>query len=130
MHEEEHIERQPTLRVTTTPNDANQKGDIFGGWLMSKIDIAAAIEARLRAKGPVATVAVKELEFIKPLFVYDLVSFYTELESVGKTSISIKVDVFARRFHGEDMETVKVSKAILIFCAISEPGVKRLVPTE
>jgi len=130
MHEEDHIQQQPTLRLTTLPNDANQKGDIFGGWLMSKIDIAAAIEARLRAKGEVATVAVKELKFIQPLFVYDLVSFYTKLESVGKTSLTIKIDVYARRFDGGEYNTVRVSEAVLVFCAISEPGVKRLVPPE
>lgn len=97
MHELEPHDKQPTLRITTRPNDANSSGDIFGGWLMSQIDIAGSIEAKVRAKSAIATIAVKELLFLKPLFVYDLVSFYTELVSVGTTSITVKIEVFATR---------------------------------
>lgn len=128
MHEVEHIDKQPTLRVTTMPNDANAAGDIFGGWLMSQIDIAGAIEAQVRAKGAVATISVKELIFHKPLFVYDLVSFYTELTHVGNTSIEVAVEVFARRMRSGEYETLKVAWATLVYVAISKPGVKRLVP--
>src|SRR5437660_11710168 len=80
---------QPTLRVRTRPNDANASGDIFGGWLMSQIDIACAIAAAKATNGPVVTVAVNSLTFIKPLFIYDLVSFYTKVEKIGTTSIQI-----------------------------------------
>lgn len=128
MHDQEHLEKQPTLRVTTMPNDANASGDIFGGWLMSQIDIAAAIEAQVRAKGAVATVSVNELVFHKPLFVYDLVSFYTELLHVGNTSLEVGIDVFARRMRGGEYQTIKVAWAKLVFVAISTPGVKRRVP--
>lgn len=128
MHEVEPHDRQPTLRVRTTPNDANQLGDIFGGWLMSHIDIAGAIEAKVRAKGNVSTVAVKELLFIKPLFVYDLVSFYTSIEKVGNTSITVKIEVFSTRMKAEEFETIKVSDATLVYVAISQPGTKRTVP--
>ncbi|MDQ2995019.1 MAG: acyl-CoA thioesterase [Pseudomonadota bacterium] len=129
MHEEDHIDKQPTLRVRTRPNDTNASGDIFGGWLMSHIDIACAIEAQLRAKGPVATVAVKELIFRKPLFVYDIVSFYTTLARVGNTSLTIDVEVYARRMH-EDGEfvTLEVATATLVFVAIATPGTKRVIP--
>ncbi len=128
MHEQEHLDQQPTLRVTTMPNDANAAGDIFGGWLMSKIDIAGAIEAKVRAKGAVATISVKELIFNKPLFVYDLVSFYTEIVHVGNTSIEVAIDVFARRMDGGEYQTLKVSWARLVYVAISTPGVKRSIP--
>ena len=128
MHEEEHLDKQPTLRVRTMPNDTNASGDIFGGWLMSQIDIAGAIEAQVRSKGAVATIAVKELIFHKPLFVYDLVSFYTNVIRVGNSSIEVSVDVFARRLENGEFKTVKVSWAKLVYVAISKPGVKRTVP--
>lgn len=130
MHEQQHLDKQPTLRVTTMPNDANASGDIFGGWLMSQIDIAGAIEAQVRARGAVATISVKELVFNKPLFVYDLVSFYTEILHVGSTSIEVMIDVFARRMQGGEYETIKVAWAKLVYVAISKPGVKRRVPLE
>lgn len=122
---------EPTLRVTTRPNDANPNGDIFGGWLMSQIDTACGIAAGKRARGPVVTIAVKDLRFIKPLFVYDLVSFYASVTSVGKTSMVIKVDVFAQRNRGSHGEApIKVSDATLVFVAVSEPGKPRSIPKE
>jgi acyl-CoA thioesterase YciA len=128
MHEQEHLDKQPTLRVTTMPNDANAAGDIFGGWLMSQIDIAGAIEAQVRSKGAVATISVKELIFHKPLFVYDLVSFYTELQHVGNTSMEVRIDVYARRMNQGEYQTINVAWATLVYVAISKPGVKRPVP--
>ena len=106
------------------PADTNPNGDIFGGWLMSQIDIAGSVVAVERAKGPVATVAVKELQFIAPIFVYDLVSFYSDVKAVGKTSITVFVEVFAQR-RGDYSEVVKVSEATLVYVAVSEPGKKR-----
>jgi len=123
-------DRQPTLRVKTRPNDANKSGDIFGGWLMSQIDIAGAMEAQIRAKGPVVTVAVSELLFIEPLYVYDLVSFYTTVEKVGNTSLTVKVEVFATRFSDQQYQHIKVSDATLVYVAVSEPGKKRQIPAE
>ncbi len=120
----------PTLRVKTRPNDANKGGDIFGGWLMSQIDMAGAIAAARRAKGPVVTVSVKRLTFIKPLFIYDIASFYTKVSKVGKTSVTIKVEVYAERYKkGEtELSEIKVSDATLVYVAVSKPGKKRLVP--
>ncbi len=122
------IDKQPTLRVTTRPNDANKSGDIFGGWLMSQIDIAGAIAAAERAKGAVVTVAVKELQFIRPLFVYDLVSFYAEVTATGKTSITISVEVYAQRYLSGDGMMEKISEATLVYVAVSAPGIPREVP--
>lgn len=123
-------DKELTLRITTRPNDANQRGDIFGGWLMSQIDVAGAIEAAKRAQGMVVTVAVKELRFIKSLFVYDLVSFYAQVEKVGNTSITVSVEVFAQRNYGADVdgEVIKVSDATLVYVAVSAPGHPRPVP--
>lgn len=118
---------QPMLRITTTPNDANQKGDIFGGWLMSKMDIAGAIEARKHAKGMVSTVAVKELLFIKPLFVYDIVSFYTELVKLGTSSVTVQIHVYAKRSLEHDADPIKVGEATFTYVAIERPGVKRVI---
>lgn len=119
----------PTLRVKTRPNDANKTGDIFGGWLMSQIDVASAIEASRHAKGPVVTVAVKNLTFIKPLFIYDIVSFYTKVTSVGKTSLTIETEVFAERQRADGTEeVVKISDATLVFVAVYEPGKPRAIP--
>jgi acyl-CoA thioesterase YciA len=119
--------KQPTLRLTTLPNDANLNGDIFGGWLMSKIDIAGAVAAVQRANGPVVTVAVSQLQFIKPLFVYDLVSFYAEIIHVGRTSLTVKIEAYAQRARALH-ETLKVADATYVYVAVSAPGKKRLVP--
>jgi len=122
---------QPVLRITTRPNDANKSGDIFGGWLMSQIDIAGSIAAMERAKGQVVTVAVKELQFIKPIFVYDLVSFFAKIVATGRTSMTVVVDVYVQRYsshHGEMIE--KVSEATLVYVAMAAPGVTRELPKE
>lgn len=120
---------EPTLRLTTRPNDANPGGDIFGGWLMSQIDLAGATAACVRARGPIVTVAVKELHFIKPLYIQDLVSFYAKVIAVGKTSLTVAIEVYAQRERGADHQpAIKVSEAILVYVAVSKPGKPRLVP--
>lgn len=126
MQEQLPTDKTLVLRMKTLPNDANSTGDIFGGWLMSQIDISGAIAATKRAKGKVVTVAVKELTFLKPLFVYDLVSFYADVTKVGKTSITVNVEVYSERL--PDQGIFKVSDAILIYVAVHEPGMKRDVP--
>lgn len=120
----------PTLIIRPGPNDANVRGDIFGGWLMSQIDVAASIAAGILAKGLTATVAVESLQFIRPIYTYDIVHFFTEVVRIGKTSVTIKVEVFAQRtsaMSNPQLEMVKVSDATLVFVAISEPGVKRVI---
>jgi len=118
----------PVIRTRPQPNDANPKGDIFGGWLMSQMDIAGATVARKRAKGLVATVAVKELLFLEPLFVHDLVSFYGEVVAVGRTSLTVHIEVYAIRCDDYAEQPIKISEATLVFVALTAPGQKREIP--
>src|SRR5215468_7435667 len=90
-------EKDPTLRVVPMPADANQHGDIFGGWVMSQVDIAGGALAARRARGRVATVAVNSFVFKQPVLIGDLVSFYAEVTRVGRTSVTVDVQVFAER---------------------------------
>src|SRR5258708_10301061 len=90
-------DKQPALRVMPMPADANQNGDIFGGWIMSQVDIAGGAVAGRIARGRVATVAVKEFVFKQRVQIGDLLSFYAEVERIGKTSVTVKVEVYAER---------------------------------
>jgi acyl-CoA thioesterase YciA len=115
--------RQPTLRVVPAPRDTNTAGDIFGGWIMSHVDIAGAIAAVRRARGRVVTVAVNAFQFRKPVFMGDIVSFYAEVERVGTTSIMVDVVVYAERglLGNEPSGTVvKVTEAMLTYVALDE----------
>ena len=110
--------REPTLRVVPMPSDANYTGDIFGGWIMSQVDIAGAIPAIELAKGRVATVAVNSFVFKQPVMIGDVVSFYAEVVRVGRTSITVDVEVYARR--RALLEVVKVTEATLTYVAVDE----------
>ena len=120
--------KQPALRVMPMPADANQHGDIFGGWIMSQVDIAGGTVAGRIARGRVATVAVKEFVFKQPVQVGDLLSFYVELGRVGRTSITVTVEVFAER-RPTDPHVVKVTEATLTYVAIDAHGRPRPLPT-
>lgn len=122
-------ERQPTLRVAAMPSDANSTSDIFGGWVMGQVDIAGSIPALHRAKGRVATVAVNSFVFKHPIFVGDLVSFYTRIVKVGKTSITVEVEVYVQRDPIQPT-CVKVTEATLTYVAVGEDRRPRLVPPE
>src|SRR5690348_320528 len=89
--------QEPVLRVIPMPSDTNASGDIFGGWLMSQVDLSGSVVAVRRARGRVATVAVNSFTFKKPIYVADLVSFYAEIVNVGTTSITVEVKVYAER---------------------------------
>jgi len=117
----------PALRVVPMPADANQNGDIFGGWIMSQVDIAGGTVAHSLARGRVATVAVKEFTFKQPVQIGDVVSFYVDVERVGTTSITVTVEVYAER-RPEDPKTVKVTEATLTYVAIDRNGRPRAVP--
>jgi acyl-CoA thioesterase YciA len=117
----------PALRVVPMPADSNQNGDIFGGWIMSQVDIAGGTVAHRLARGRVATVAVKEFTFKQPVQIGDVVSFYVELERIGTTSITVTVEVYAER-RPEDPEVVKVTEATLTYVAIDRDGRPRAVP--
>ena len=122
-------ERQPALRVVPMPADLNQNGDVFGGWVMAQVDVAGAIPAMRRARGRVATVSVNSFQFRQAISVGDIVSFYAEIVHVGRTSITVSVEVFAERNHADPI-TVRVTQAELTYVAIDESGGKREVPAE
>jgi acyl-CoA thioesterase YciA len=109
-------ERVPVLRVMPGPSDINANGHIFGGWVLSQMDIAAGIVASRRARGPVATVAIEAMEFIAPIHLRDLISVYAEVERVGRTSMAVKIEVVAERDLGST--AVKVTEGVFTFVAL------------
>ena len=115
----------PILRVVPGPSDINANGHIFGGWVLSQMDIAAGIVASRRARGSVATVAIERMEFLAPIHLRDLISVYAEVERVGRTSMAIRIDVIASRNGGE--EQVKVTNGLFTFVAIDEAARPRPV---
>jgi len=120
-------DKQPAIRVAAMPADTNSAGSIFGGWIMSQVDIAGSVAALARARGRVVTVAVNSFEFHYPVFVGDLISCYSEVIKVGRTSITVKVEVYAQR-NPSNLETVKVTEAELTFVALDENRKPRSVP--
>jgi acyl-CoA thioesterase YciA len=108
---------QPVLRVVPMPADVNQHGDIFGGWIMSQVDIAGGVLAARRARGRVATVAVNSFTFKEPVLVGDVVSFFGEVLRVGRTSLTVSIEVYAQR-NPDDLVTVKVTEASLTYVAV------------
>ena len=120
-------QREPTIRVVAMPSDANYTGDIFGGWLMGQVDVAGSIPALHRAKGRVATVAVNSFVFKQPIFVGDVVSFYTRIVKVGTTSITVEVEVYAQRDPAKPV-CVKVTEATLTYVAVGDDRKPRPVP--
>jgi acyl-CoA thioesterase YciA len=121
---------EPVLRMVPRPSDTNAAGDIFGGWIMSQVDIAGAVPALRRARGRVATVAVNAFTFKKPVYVADLVSFYAKVVKVGKTSVTVDVQVYAERGWRSPNpgEVVLVTDAVLTYVAIDANGGKRAIP--
>ena len=111
---------EPTLRVVPMPSDSNSNGDIFGGWIMSQVDIAGAIPVVQLVNGRVATVAVNSFVFKQPVFIGDLVSFYATIKKIGTTSVTVNVEVFAQR--KARMEIVKVTDANLTYVHIDKNG--------
>jgi acyl-CoA thioesterase YciA len=112
-------DKEPVLRVVPMPHDTNQHGDIFGGWIMSQVDIAGSIPAMRVAKGRVATVAVNSFVFRQPVLIGDLVSFYARVVRVGRTSVTVDVEVFAQR-RVPDEVIVKVTEATLTYVAVDQ----------
>jgi acyl-CoA thioesterase YciA len=119
--------KDPVLRVVPMPADANQHGDIFGGWIMSQVDIAGGVLAARRARGRVATVAVNSFQFKQPVYIGDVLSFYADIVRVGSTSITVNVEVYAQR-NPSDIETVKVTEATLTYVATGPDRRPRPVP--
>src|SRR5205085_11771768 len=121
-------ERVPILRVMPGPGDINANGHIFGGWVLSQMDIAAGITASRRAKGPVATVAIEAMKFIAPIHLRDLISVYAEIERVGRTSMGVRIEVVANRDLGQT--EVKVTEGLFTFVALDENHRPRAVDPE
>src|SRR6476646_5657682 len=107
-------DREPVLRVVPMPADVNQHGDIFGGWIMAQVDIAGGVVAARHARGRVATVAVNSFTFKQPVLVGDLVTFFAQITKVGRTSVTVAVEVYAQR-NPDDLVTVKVTEASLTY---------------
>ncbi len=123
------VGKEPALRLVPMPADENQAGDIFGGWIMSQVDVAGSIAAVRLAKGRVATVAVNSFVFKQPVSVGDLVSFYAEVVRVGRTSITVNVEVYSQRRPEREM-VVKVTEATLTYVAVDENGKPRVVSAQ
>jgi acyl-CoA thioesterase YciA len=121
--------KEPTLRVVPMPADENQAGDIFGGWIMSQVDIAGSVAAVRIARGRVATVAVNSFQFKEPVLVGDLVSFYADVVRIGRTSITVSVEVYAQR-RPEREQVVKVTEATLTYVAIDDRRQPRVVSVQ
>ena len=105
------------IRVMAMPADTNASGDIFGGWLMSQVDIAGSIIARRRANGRIVTVAVNAFQFHQPVFVGDLISCYASITRVGRTSLTVNVKAYAER-QGTTHESIQVTEADLTYVAV------------
>ena len=121
-------DRQPVLRVVPGPSDINANGHIFGGWVLSQMDIAAGIIASRRANGPVATVAIEKMEFITPIHLRDLISVYAEVERVGRTSMGVRIEVIATRDRGAT--DIKVTEGLFTFVALDADNRPRAVDAD
>ncbi|MBU6440363.1 MAG: acyl-CoA thioesterase [Betaproteobacteria bacterium] len=120
---------EPILRIQPMPSDVNMHGDIFGGWIMAQVDIAGGVVAARRAKGRVATVAVNEFVFKHPVLVGDLLSLYAKVARVGRTSITVDVEVYAERGI-PDTQVFRVTEATLTYVCVGEDRRPRPVPAE
>jgi acyl-CoA thioesterase YciA len=120
-------DRQLVMRVMPMPADANGNGDIFGGWIMAQVDVAGSILPARIAKGRIATVAVNEFVFKQPVSIADLLSFYARIERIGRTSVTVSVEVFAER-NPANLRVVKVTEATLTYVAIDAQGEPRPLP--
>ncbi|MES2120147.1 MAG: acyl-CoA thioesterase [Pseudomonadota bacterium] len=110
------LDRVPILRVMPGPGDINANGHIFGGWVLSQMDIAAGIVASRRAKGPVATIAIEAMKFLQPIHLRDLISVFADIEHVGRTSMRVKIEVVAHRDLGAT--EIKVTEGLFTFVAL------------
>ncbi len=117
-------DRQLVMRVMPMPADANGNGDIFGGWIMAQVDLAGAVLPARVAKGRIVTVAVNQFVFKQPVSIGDLLSFYAKVERVGRTSVTVNVEVYAER-NPANLHVVKVTEANLTYVAIDREGKPR-----
>ena len=121
------LKREPVLRVVPGPTDINANGHIFGGWVLSQMDIAGGIVASQRSNGPVATVAIEGMKFITPIHVRDIISVFAHVERVGRTSMGVRIEVVATRDRGKT--DVQVTEGLFTFVALDEQYRPRPVDT-
>ena len=120
--------KNPVLRVVPGPSDINANGHIFGGWVLSQMDIAAGIVASRRAGGSVATIAIERMEFIAPIHLRDVISVFAAVERVGRTSMAIRIEVIATRDRGAT--DIKVTEGLFTFVALDEQHRPRAVDSK
>ena len=119
-------DQELVMKVIPMPADCNANGDIFGGWVMAQVDLAGSVVPARYAMGRMATVAVNEFIFKQPVRVGDILSFYSQLTRIGRTSVTVKVEVYAERFHSQG-QFVKVTEAVLTYVAIDSSGKPRAI---
>jgi len=120
-------DKELVLKVIPMPADTNGNGDIFGGWVMAQVDLAGSVLPARHIKGRMATVAVNEFIFKQPVRVGDILSFFARVQRIGRTSITVQVEVFAETFRAQG-EFVKVTEATLTYVAIDDSGRPREIP--
>jgi acyl-CoA thioesterase YciA len=120
-------DKELVLKMIPMPADCNANGDIFGGWVMAQVDLAGSVIPARYAEGRMATVAVNEFIFKQPVRVGDILSFYSELTRIGRTSMTVKVEVYAERFRSQG-RYIKVTEASVTYVAIDDQGQPRPVP--
>ena len=120
-------DKELVLKVIPMPADSNANGDIFGGWVMAQVDLAGSVLPARVIRGRMATVAVNEFLFKQPVRVGDLLSFFSEIVRVGRTSVTVKVEVFAER-HRAQGQYIKVTEALVTYVAIDDSGKPREIP--
>jgi len=122
-------DQELVLKVIPMPGDCNPNGDIFGGWVMAQVDLAGSVVPGRYTQGRMATVAVNEFIFKQPVRVGDILSFFSKVVRIGRTSITVKIEVYAER-HFKQGVYAKVTEALLTYVAIDEQGKPREIPKE
>ena len=120
-------DQELVLKVIPMPGDCNANGDIFGGWVMAQVDLAGSVLPARYTQGRMATVAVNEFIFKQPVRVGDILSFFSKVVRIGRTSITVKVEVFAERFRNQG-SYIKVTEALVTYVAINDAGKPREIP--
>ena len=123
------LDKELVLKVIPMPADCNANGDIFGGWVMAQVDLAGSVIPARYAEGRMATVAVNEFIFKQPVRIGDILSFYSKLVRLGRTSVTVTVEVFAERFQAQG-EYIKVTQATFTYVAIDDSGRPRAIATQ
>ena len=122
-------DKELVLKVIPMPADCNANGDIFGGWVMAQVDLAGSVIPARHAQGRMATVAVNEFVFKQPVRVGDILSFFASLTRIGRTSITVQVEVYAERFQAQG-QYIKVTEASLTYVAIDDSGKPRPIAVQ